>query len=124
MTVPKKLAKPIEWPDDPRRGHLIDDNALYVLVLIARGMLAHAGSDNFFALTARTPIEWKQKDMFAFILRMAEAYSFELTNISVMTYAFEEEYELPNVDNKGRVDPAYEKAWELRRMSMTKNCKS
>ena len=101
------LKRAREWQDDPRAGHWIDDGALYVLMVLARGMFAHAGTDTF-TLTALRPTEWSHKDMLKFLIRAAEEYDFALSNHTVMTYAFTEEYEVPTIDDKGNVDPEYE----------------
>ena len=105
------LKRAKEWQDDPRPGHWIDDGALYVLLVLARGMLAHAGTDTF-TLTALRPTEWDHKDMLKFLIRASEEYDFPLKNHAVMTYAFTEEYEVPTIDDQGNVDPEYEEAWK------------
>ena len=111
MDAEKVLKLAQEWPDDPRPGHWIDDGALYVLMILARGMLARAGTDTF-TLTMARPTEWDHKDMLKFLIRVSEGYNFPLKNHSVMTYAFAEEYEVPTIDDNGNVDPEYEQAWK------------
>lgn len=104
------LKRAKEWPDDPRAGHWIDDGALYVLMVLGRGMYAKVSS-NTFTLTALRPTEWGHTDILKFLIRASEEYDFPLTNHAVMTYVIAEDYEVPTYDKEGNVDPEYEEAW-------------
>lgn len=108
----KTKQRKLPWIDDPRKNVYIDDGALFVLHLIANGLLARIGSDNF-ALTMRTPIEWSHEEMLKFLIKVSEEYGFELSDFSTMTYAFTEDYEKDLFDPKTRtILPEYEDVFQ------------
>ncbi len=105
--------KKLPWDDDPRLGHYIDDNALFVLESVTRGHLIGRNASNFFFIASYKPLEWDHKTLIKFLIRVVEEYGIELKNFATMTYAFAEEYEKPTFDEKtGKPFAGLEKAWE------------
>ena len=99
MTIQEQKKK-LQWDDDPRIGHYIDDNALYVLNNISRGRFVASSTSYRFFFESCKPFEWKHKTMIKFLIRASEEYGIELKNFETMTYAFAEEYEQPIFDEK------------------------
>lgn len=105
--------KELPWYDDPRLGHYIDDDALFVLDSITRGHLSGKNASNFFFIASWHPIDWDIKMLVKFLIRVAEEYSLKLKNFSTMTYAFAEEYEKNLIDPKtNKPLPEYEAAYK------------
>ncbi len=103
----------LPWDDDPRLGHYIDDNALFVLNSISRGHLVGRNASNFFFYAAFRPLEWDHRMLIKFLIRAAEEYGIELKNFATMTYAFSEEYEKDLFDPKtNQVLPDYEEEFK------------
>ena len=103
----------LPWDDDPRLGHYIDDNALFVLESVIKGHLTGKNASNYFFIASWHPLEWDIKILVKFLVRAAEEYSIELRGFTTVTYAFAEEYEEPIFDEKtGKPFAGYEKEWE------------
>jgi hypothetical protein len=112
MDDPKPRRK-APWDDDPRLGHYIDDNALYVLDSVARGHLSGRGASNYFYIASWHPLEWDIETLVRFLVKTAEEYDIVLKNFSTMTYAFEEEYEKDLFDPETKeILPEYESVFE------------
>lgn len=111
QTTPPK--KELPWEDDPRLGHYIDDNALFVLDAISKGRFEGKSASYFLFVASCQPLEWDHKTLVKFLVRIAEEYGIELKNFETMTYAFAEEYEESVLDEKtGKPLPGYERVWE------------
>ena len=107
----KKINRKIRkrtWNNDPRKGFLIDDSALFVLNSISRGHFFHGGKDNWYSFTARQPIEWNHRDMLNFLIQASDEYKIKLKNFSTLVFAFEDYYEKEITDKKGNILPEYE----------------
>ena len=115
MKITKKSNKDkkIPWADNPKSEYYIDDNALYILDSISRGHFSGQKASYRFFVASCQPIEWNQRALIEFLIKVSEEYGLKLKNIETMVCAFDEKYEAPIIDqNTGEPFPDIEKEWK------------